>query len=170
MLHKGVAWPETFTGSIVDQDHGSFVMLLVHHGANTQDTIILWFPMFHDDVIKWKHFPCYRPFVWRIHRSPVNSPHKSQWRGALMFSFIRTWINGWVNHRETGELRRHRAHYDVIVMFNWYGYAILQSKYMMYCHISFAYWTLPSNQPNKYPSYSIDTEKLALCQSMARHR
>ena len=31
---------------------------------------------FHDDVIKWKPFPRYWPFVRRIHRSPVNSPHK----------------------------------------------------------------------------------------------
>ena len=42
----------------------------------------------HDDVIKWKYFPCYWPFVRGIHRSPVNSPHKGQWRGALMFSLI----------------------------------------------------------------------------------
>ena len=42
----------------------------------------------HDDVIKWKHFPRYWPFVRGIHRSPVNSPHKGQWRGALMFSLI----------------------------------------------------------------------------------
>ena len=42
----------------------------------------------HDDVINWKHFPRYWPFVRRIHRSPVNSPHKGQWRGALMFSLI----------------------------------------------------------------------------------
>ena len=40
----------------------------------------------YDDVIKWKHFPRYWPFVRRIHRSPVNSPHKGQWRGVLMFS------------------------------------------------------------------------------------
>ena len=43
----------------------------------------------HDDVIKWKHFPRDWPFVRGIHRSPVNSPHKGQWRGALMFSLIR---------------------------------------------------------------------------------
>ena len=49
-------------------------------------------------------------------RSTVNSPHKGQWRGALMFDLICTWINAWVNNRETAELRRHRAHYDVIVM------------------------------------------------------
>ena len=42
----------------------------------------------HDDVIKWKHFPRYWPFVRGIHRSSVNSPHKGQWRGALMFSLI----------------------------------------------------------------------------------
>ena len=70
----------------------------------------------YDDVIKCKHFPCYWPFVLGIHRSPVNSPHKGQWRRALMFSLICAWINGWVNNREDGELRRHHAQYDVIVM------------------------------------------------------
>ena len=47
---------------------------------------------------------------------PMNSPHKGQWRGALMFSFIYAWINDWVNNREAGDLRRQRGHYDVIVM------------------------------------------------------
>ena len=47
---------------------------------------------------------------------PVNSPHKGQWSGALMFSLICTWIKGWVNNREAGDLRRHSANYDVIVM------------------------------------------------------
>ena len=70
----------------------------------------------HDDVIKWKHFPRYWPFVRGIHRSPVNSLHKGQWRWALMFSLICAWINGWVNNRNAGDLRRHRAPYDVIVM------------------------------------------------------
>ena len=70
----------------------------------------------HDDVIKWKHFPRYWPLVWGIHRSPVNSPHKGQWRGALMFSLICVWINGWVNNRESGDLRHYRAHYDDNVM------------------------------------------------------
>ena len=51
-----------------------------------------------------------------IHWSPVNSPQKGQWRGALMFSLIWIWINVWVNNGEAGDLRRHRAHYDVIVM------------------------------------------------------
>ena len=70
----------------------------------------------HDDVIKWKHFPRYWPFVRGIHRSPVNSPHKGQWRRALMFSLICVLINGWVNNGEGDDLRRYRAHYDVTVM------------------------------------------------------
>ena len=70
----------------------------------------------HDDVLTWNYFPCYWPFVLGIHRSPVNSPHKGQWRGALMFSLICAWIHSLVNNDEAGNLRRHRAHYDVTVM------------------------------------------------------
>ena len=70
----------------------------------------------HDDVIKWKTFLRYCPYVRGIHRSPVNFPHKGQWRGALMFSLICTWINAWVNNREAGDSRWHHAHYDVVVM------------------------------------------------------
>ena len=47
---------------------------------------------------------------------PVNSPHKGQWRGALMFTLICARINDWVNNREAGDLRRHLDHYDVSVM------------------------------------------------------
>ena len=47
----------------------------------------------------------------------VNSPHNGQWRRALKLSLIRAWINGWVNDGEAGDMRRHRAHYDVIVMY-----------------------------------------------------
>ena len=57
-----------------------------------------WFGT-HDDVIKWKHFPRYWPFVRGIHRSP----HKGQWRGALMSTLICARINGWVNNREAGD-------------------------------------------------------------------
>ena len=49
-------------------------------------------------------------------QAPVNSPHKGHWRGAWMFSVICVWINGWVNNREAGDLRRYCAHYDVTVM------------------------------------------------------
>ena len=51
------------------------------------------------------------------HRSPVNSPHKGQWRGALKFSLI--WINGVVNNRWAGDLRRQSTHYDITVMLFW---------------------------------------------------
>ena len=66
--------------------------------------------------------------IWRRHQirvtdplcgdftGPVNSPHKGQWRGALTFSLISAWINGWANIRNAGDLRRHHAHYDVTVM------------------------------------------------------
>ena len=52
------------------------------------------------NVSKLKYFPRYWPFVRGIHRWPVNSPHKGQWRGALMFSLICVWTIGWVNNRD----------------------------------------------------------------------
>ena len=63
------------------------------HGSTTN----LWYndnktkhnkTMTHNDAIKWKPFPRYWSFVRGINRSPVNSPHKGHWRGALMFSLI----------------------------------------------------------------------------------
>ena len=75
--------------------------------------------LWHDDVIKWKHFPRYWPVVRGIHRSPVNSPYKGQRRGALIFPLICAWTSTRANNRETGDLRRHRAHYDVTVMWWW---------------------------------------------------
>ena len=102
------------------------VTLMIHKLFNYQEDINAksnslqkrWYMIFltHDEVIKWKHFPRNWPSVRGIHRSPVNSPHKSQWRGALIFSLICVWINGWVNNGEAGDLRRYRAHYDVTVM------------------------------------------------------
>ena len=99
----------------------------------------------HDDVILWKHFP--------RHRSPVNSPHKGQWRGALMSSLICVWINGWVNNREAADLRRHRAHYDVIVMNSfglsdgiwWHGYGSTLTQVMACCLMAIStnhHWVL----------------------------
>ena len=90
----------------------------------------------HDDVIKWRHFPRYWPFVRGIHRSTVNPPPpppppapthppKDQWRGALWFSLICAWTNAWANNRGVGDLRRHRAHYDITLM-RVYTYMILR--------------------------------------------
>ena len=74
----------------------------------------------HPILAWWRHqmeaFSALLAICARIHRSPVNSPHKGQWRGALMFPLICVWINGWVKNRQAGDLRRYRAHYDVTVM------------------------------------------------------
>ena len=91
-------------------DHNATTVIIAHRVTFSVNSVV------HDDVIKWKKFPRYWPFVRGIHLSPVNSPHKGQWRGALVFSLFCVWINGWVNNREAGDLRRYRAHYDVIVM------------------------------------------------------
>ena len=65
-----------------------------------------------------------------IHRSPVNSPHPGQWRGAFLYVlFDLPWTNAWVNNRDAGDLRRHRAHYYVTVMWLTYN-----------CHIGLSQW------------------------------
>ena len=93
----------------------------IHRSRVDYRPVISCFGFFHDDVIKLKHFPRYWPFVWGIHRSSVNSPHKGQWRGALMFTLICARINGWVNNRKAGDLRRYRAHYEVTIMSCWHA-------------------------------------------------
>ena len=72
-------------------------------------------PYYHDDVIKWKHFPRCWSIVRGIHRSPVDSLHKGQWRRVFVFSLIRDWTNGWANNRDASDLKPHRVHYDVTV-------------------------------------------------------
>ena len=85
--------------------------------VNKADIWVLWYNLL---IPWWRHqmeiFPRYWPFVRGIHRSPVNSPHKGQWRRALMFSLICTRINGWVHNGEAGDSRRHHAHHDITVM------------------------------------------------------
>ena len=118
-----------------------FKILVTHiQGIHFRQSF-LWY---HDDVIKWKHFPRFWLFVWGIYRSPVYSPHKGQWRGALMFSLICAWINGWVNNREAGDLRHHRAHYDVIVKI----YVVIQvHSYDLINWIWYnSWWSMESNQ------------------------
>ena len=63
-------------------------------------------------------------FVRGIHRLPKNSPNKDQWRGALMFSLICVWINGWVNIRDAaffqaqikGPVTRRMFSFDDVIM------------------------------------------------------
>ena len=66
--------------------------------------------------------------------SPVDSPHKHQWRGALMLSLIWAWTNGWANNRDTGDLGRHRAYYDVTVMY--WLVARSQPHYLNQCYFA----------------------------------
>ena len=75
----------------------------------------------HDDVMLLA-------FVRGNHRSPVNSPHKGRWRRALMISLIWFWTNGWLNNRNAGDVRRHRTHYDVTIMW-WCGWFHGYSKF-----------------------------------------
>ena len=58
----------------------------------------------------------YWPFVRGTHWSPVDSSQKGQWRGALTFSLVCAWTNGWENNRDYGDFWRHRAHYEVTVI------------------------------------------------------
>ena len=103
--------------------------------------IILWFCC-------WSFFPWWRQVetfsallvLWElitgplgIRRSSVNSPHKGQWRGALMFSLICAWTNDWANHRDPGDLKSQCIHYDVTVMHILYGFI-----YCLWDHHSFA--------------------------------
>ena len=95
---------------------------------------VKWYWVYYGMWAQWRPYPWWRHqmetfsallAIWGIHRFPVNSPHKGQWRGALMFSLICVWINRWENNREAGDLRRYRAHYDVIVMHTSRSYWIL---------------------------------------------
>ena len=78
---------------------------------------------------------------------PVNSPYKGQWRGALMFSLISVWTNGWVNNCEAGDLRLHCGHYDVTVM------------------MSISLWFIFSTQPTIYHSFALNTQASGRCGS-----
>ena len=118
--------------------------------------IVGW--IYHDDVIKWKHFPRYWPFVRGIHRSPVNSPHKGQWREVLMFSLVCVWINGWVNNREAGDLRRYRAHCDVTLMTKLIIKNILRVKCTIHLH-----WSITPFKTNILDRHFILDAYRAIC-------
>ena len=75
----------------INTDLAFFPSYCVHYRIIIDRHISGVFGIFHDEVMEWKHFPCNWPFVWGIHWSPVDSPHKGQWRVALMFSLICAW-------------------------------------------------------------------------------
>ena len=66
--------------------------------------------------IIWTDLGKFSHWIFHLLLWPVNSPHKGQWSGALMFPLICAWINVWGNNHESGDFRPHRAHYDVIVV------------------------------------------------------
>ena len=97
----------------------------------------------HDNVIKWKHFPVwygglkahwsYLPYAWWRHQMETfsasmalcagNSPVTGEFpstkpvtRSFDIFFDLRPNKFAWVSNREAGDLRRHRAHYDIIVI------------------------------------------------------
>ena len=70
----------------------------------------------HDDVIKWKYFPRYWPFVREFTGHRWNPRTKASDAELGCFLWSAPWINGWINNRKSGDLRRHRGHYDVNVM------------------------------------------------------
>ena len=98
MLITGAAFRATLWRLLKCRTSGAWLITSCHGDA-----------LHHDDVIKWKHFPRYWPFVQGIHRSPVTQ--RPMTRGFDVFLG-----NGWVNNREAGDLRRYCAHYDVTVM------------------------------------------------------
>ena len=67
----------------------------------------------HADVIRWKHFPRYWPFVRGHRRIPRTKASDAE---LWCISLICAWITDWVNNGEAGDLINHRAPYDVTVM------------------------------------------------------
>ena len=86
---------------------------------------------------------------------PVNSPHKGQWHGALMFSLIWVWINNSVNNWEAGDLIRHGGHYDVNVM-------------LKYICLIVNVW-ISNDTSVKFVSRGLIAHKFRLVQVMAWH-
>ena len=84
LFHRKYFWflPFIWVWKLLIQDYSHISQGLISYNVVEQLYMRIWI---HDDVIKWKHFPRCWPFVRGIKRSPVNSPHKGQWRRALMF-------------------------------------------------------------------------------------
>ena len=114
--------PSCSEWSLWDFVHGTIAVLSWH----SQNVLASWYPIIERVKLKpifhriWitmkKALVKWVPGIHGFHRGAVNSPHKGRWRGALMFSLICVWINGWVNNREAGYLICYSAYYDVMVM------------------------------------------------------
>ena len=86
-----------------------------------------YFSKEHDDVIKWNIFRVTGPLCGEFtgHRWIPLTKASDVELSCFLWSAL--WINSWVNTREAGDLRRHRAHYGVIVM-----RPVLESWIMVY--------------------------------------
>ena len=81
-------------------------------------------------------------------------PHKGQSRGALMFSLMCTWMNGWVNNHEAGDLRCHRTRYEVTVMYRNINTLQLQD------HLLTKLLLLVASKVVKMTTYALDRDKI----------
>ena len=92
------------------------IIILTPNESHLSNSFCHWYPVMY--ISWWGHqmetFSALPAICEGNHRSPVDSPRKSQWRGALIFCLI--WTNGGAYNQDTGDLRRHRAHYEVTVM------------------------------------------------------
>ena len=92
--HVDPSWPSLLNAIIFPSMAGTVLMLspsdryrhcvLASRGI---ELVYIGGAAAHGDVIIWKQFPRYWPFVRGINRSRVNFLHKGQWRGAVMFFF-----------------------------------------------------------------------------------
>ena len=89
--------------------------LYVHREAHKDHILATGFVLPNSAMMRSSNGNIFR-VIGPLCRSPMNSPHKGQWHGALMLSLIFAWTNGWLNNRDAGHLRCHRAHHDVTVM------------------------------------------------------
>ena len=110
-----------------------------------------------------------------IHRWPVDSPHKGQWRGALTFSLTWAWTNGWANIRDARDSIRHRAHYDVIATILrccYLSYICCRSLSVMFIvqdlqiHLNWILYTSKFSSPAWYLPSSIICTTKQLCRHM----
>ena len=91
----------------------------------------------------------------------VNSPHKGQWRGALMFWLSCIWIYSWVNNRVAGDLRRYCTHYDVIVMITGltFGRCLWDDNRIVF---DFQFWLMSKEKISNKFYISLEMFKTAL--------
>ena len=111
----------------------------------------------------------------------VNSPHKGQRRGALMFSLICVWSYNRANNRDACDLRRHRGHYDVIVMILYMNYICAAKTFDKDCdiqictrnnsplfiHITASFFNIEApwsgyNQPTKHNLFHIYNDQITI--------